>query len=319
MTIDIKSLFVAAVAALASVASADAKTVYPFTFAPQEGIVAEVEKPYRQELCLNGYWDFQPVKTPKDYRQGAGVAPELPEPKADAWVSHTLKVPSPWNINSYAYRNLEGPDHRNYPSYPKEWDDILMGWLRKEVTVPADWAGEEIRLYFEAVAGEATVYVNGHEAGHNFDLFLPFTVDVTDYVKPGEKAEILVGVRSQKLFEDDSTVGRRIVPAGSMWGYHINGIWQDVYLLAVPKVSISDVYVRPLVGRDLLEVDVELTNATPKKVEINLSGEAKEWINKAGTDINSAPAPKWTLGETSLTIPAQKVAIPAGGSVKVTL
>ena len=132
--------------ALTIFVSAGAKTVYPFRFAPSTGMVNEVEKPFRQELCLNGYWDFQPVKTPSGYKQGAGVAPELPEPSDEVWVSNTLEVPSPWNINSYAYRNLEGPDHRNYPSYPKEWDNVLMGWLKKTVIVPADWAGEEISL-----------------------------------------------------------------------------------------------------------------------------------------------------------------------------
>ncbi|MBD5269805.1 MAG: glycoside hydrolase family 2 [Bacteroides sp.] len=315
------SVMAAAMAALALYFPTDglAKTVYPFPFAPSTGLLNEVEKPLRQEICLNGSWDFQPVKTPKDYKQGAGVAPELPEPTADGWSSTKIKIPSPWNINSFAYRGLEGPDHRNYPSYPKEWDNCLMGWLRRTVKVPADWNGSDIRLYFEAVAGEAEVYVNGHKVGENFDLFLPFSCDITEYVKPGETAEILVGVRSQKLFEDNSTIGRRIVPAGSMWGYHINGIWQDVYLLAQPKINISDVYVKPLVSQNKLEVEVALTNNTPKKADVNLQGDVREWINLAGTDVNSAPVPKSRLGEIALSIPSKKVAIPAGETVKVTL
>ena len=287
------------IALVFSTVSAVAKTTYPFRFAPSTGIVNEAEQPYRQELCLNGYWDFQPVKTPSDYRQGAGVAPELPAPVSSGWSKTPIKIPSPWNINSFANRDLEGPDHRNYPSYPAEWDDILMGWLKKDFTVPADWAGEDIKLYFEAVAGEAVVYVNGHKVGENFDLFLPFSFDVTDIVTPGEKAEVLVGVRSQELFEDNSTVGRRIVPAGSMWGYHINGIWQDVYLLAMPKIQVSDVFVKPLVDKDLLEVEVELTNNTAKKADVTLGGDVRQWINLAGNDVNSAPEPKSKIGRAS--------------------
>ena len=72
----------------------------------------------------------------------------------------------------------------------------------------------------------------------NFDLFLPFSIDITDKVNAGETVEVLVGVRSQSLFEDNSTIGRRIVPAGSMWGYHIAGIWQDVYLLALDPQEV---------------------------------------------------------------------------------
>ena len=53
---------------------------------------------------------------------------------------------------------------------------------------------------------------------------LPFEADITDCVRPGEEVEILVVVRSQRVFEDPSSVGRRIVPAGSMWGTHTAGI-----------------------------------------------------------------------------------------------
>lgn len=297
----------------------DAKTVYPFKFAPSHGIVDDTERPYRQELCLNGYWDFQPVKTPSDYRQGGGVAPELPAPAPDGWSKTKIKIPSPWNINDFSNRNLEGPDHRNYPSYPEEWDNVLMGWLKKTVKVPADWDGENIKLYFEAVAGESVVFVNGKKVGENFDLFLPFTCDVTDVVVPGEEAEVLVGVRSQKLFEDNSTVGRRIVPAGSMWGYHINGIWQDVYLLAEPKVAVSDVFIKPLVNKDILEVEVELSNTTDKEIQVSVSGDISRWINTAGNDVNSAPVPSSILGEKVVVMAPETVSIPAGSSVRTSL
>lgn len=296
-----------------------AKTIYPYRFSPAVGIVNEPEKDFRRELCLNGYWSFEPVDLPKGYKQGNGIAPELPMPTADGWSKTPIKIPSPWNINDFANRNLEGPDHRNYPSYPKEWEKILMGWLKKTVKVPAEWNGEEIRLYFEAVAGQTVVYVNGHEVGQNFDLFLPFSFDVTPYVTPGQDAEILVGVRSQKLFEDNSTIGRRIVPAGSMWGYHINGIWQDVYLLAVPKVRVEDIYVKPLVDKNTLELEVELVNNTEKKCDYTLSGDIRKWINKAGTDVNSAPVPAGELGTTVLNVPVTKVVIPAGSSTKVNI
>ena len=55
----------------------DQKLVYPYTFAPSEGLVNQTEKEHRQEICINGYWDFQPVRLPKEYIQGKGIAPEL--------------------------------------------------------------------------------------------------------------------------------------------------------------------------------------------------------------------------------------------------
>lgn len=43
------------------------KLVYNYPFAPSEGIVNRMEKEYRSEVCLNGFWDFQPVSLPSTY------------------------------------------------------------------------------------------------------------------------------------------------------------------------------------------------------------------------------------------------------------
>lgn len=297
----------------------DGKLVYNFPFAPSEGLVNRIEKEYRKEICLNGLWDFQPVALPPNYVYGKGDAPELFLPEENKWSKVQIKIPSPWNINAFANRNLEGPDHRNYPSYPKEWEQVKMGWMKKMVTIPADWNGQQIKLYFEAVAGATDIYVNREKVGENFDLFLPFCIDITDKVTAGETIEILVGVRSQSLFEDNSTIGRRIVPAGSMWGYHIAGIWQDVYLLALPQVHLADVYVKPLVSKGMLEMEVTVQNNMGRKVDLELQGNIKEWINLAGTDVNSAPVPAWKLGKKVLDVVSGKVAVPANTSTKVVL
>lgn len=304
----------------AQVQTDDHRLVYQFPFAPGEGLVNRTEAAHRKEICLNGHWDFQPVALPASYKQGKGKAPELPLPAdGSAWSGIRIKIPSPWNINSFANRNLEGPDHRNYPSYPKEWEQVKMAWMKKNVTIPADWDGCQIKLHFEAVAGFTEVYINKEKVGENFDLFLPFTLDITGKARPGQTVEVLVGVRSQSLFEDNSTVGRRIVPAGSMWGYSINGIWQDVYLLALPKVHIEDVYVKPLVSRNMLELEVTVQNATDKNADIQLQGNIREWMNLAGTDVNSAPVPAWALGREALQVASTKVSVPARASQVVML
>ena len=313
------ALFLLPGKAVGQTTSSDGKLVYNFPFAPSEGLVNRTEKEYRKEVCLNGYWDFQPVALPGSYVQGKGIAPELPLPKEGAWSKTRIKIPSPWNINSFANRDVEGPDHRNYPSYPKEWEQVKMAWMKKTITIPADWDGQQIKLYFEAVSGYTEIYINKEKVGENFDIFLPFSVDITDKVNAGETAEVWVGVRSQSLFENNSTIGRRIVPAGSMWGYHIAGIWQDVYLLALPKVHVEDVYVKPLVSKNMLELEVTVQNNTEKKADLQIQGKINEWVNLAGTDINSAPVPAWELGQEALKVAPVKVVIPANASSKVVL
>lgn len=295
------------------------RVVFPHVYAPSEGLVNKTETTYRHEVCLNGYWDFQPVKLPASFKYGTGNAPELTKPTADGWVKNKLKVPSPWNVNDFAYRNLEGPDHRNYPSYPDSWKDVKMAWMRKTVKVPATWNNEVVKLHFEAVAGKAEVYVNGNKVGENFDLFLPFDFDVTQYAKPGTEIEVLVGVRSQWLFENRGSVGRRILPGGSMWGTNINGIWQDVYLYAVPKVHVADIFVKPSLSKHQLEIEATIENNTGKPVTLTLNGDVKEWINKAGKDMLSAPVPAWNLGATALTLVNKPFRVAANGKQVVKL
>lgn len=295
------------------------KRVYPHVFAPSEGLVNRMEQPYRSEICLNGYWDFQPIETPKDFTYGKGIAPDLPQPQDKAWDKTRIKIPSPWNINEFGYRGLEGPDHRNYPSYPKEWEKAKMAWMRKFVKVPADWQDHRVQLHFEAVAGMAEVYVNGKKVGENFDLFLPFTIDITDQIVPGEEAEILVGVRSQWLFEDKSTVGRRVVPGGSMWGYTINGIWQDVYLVALPQIYIKDIFVKPLVSKKKLQLEVTLMNTNSRCANLSLQAIVNEWNNLAGTDVNTAPVPTWSLGQQVLSSNNIAIKVDALSEKKMTM
>jgi beta-galactosidase len=295
------------------------KLIYHQIFAPGEGFFNRLEKEFRNEICLNGLWDFQAVQLPADYQPGKGIVPELPLPKDDAWDHVKIKIPSPWNINGFANRNLEGPDHRNYPSYPKEWEDVKMAWMKKMIQIPTHWTDQIIKLHFEAVSGYTEVYVNRQKIGENFDIFLPFDMDITSVVKPGEWVEVLVGVRNQSLFEDRSTIGRRIIPAGSMWGYHVSGIWQDVYLLSLPKINVEDIYVKPLVSEGVLEVDITLMNHSDRKENLSLNGIIKEWINRAGTDVHTAPVPNWELGRQITDLSSGKIQLQPKETLTTTL
>lgn len=240
-------------------------------------------------------------------------------PSPEGWDNTLIRIPSPWNANSFANHNLEGPDHRDFPSYPQSWDKVRMAWMRKIVTVPQGWAGQRLMLHFEAVAGFAEVYVNGSKVAENFDNFLPFEADITDVAEPGKEAEILVGVRSLSLFDDNSTIGRRVIPAGSMWGTHISGIWQDVCLTSLPQVRVTDVFVKPLISKKTLEVEVTLRNDTGKDVKVSVGGDVKEWVNMAAKDVLGAPVPAWRLGQQALSVRAVQTTVSAGGVSVVTL
>lgn len=271
---------------------------FPYRFAPSEGFTNRLEKPYRDEVCLNGSWNFQPGET-----------------CTGAWEDVRIRIPSPWNANGFAYHGLEGPDHRDFPSYPASWNSVREAWMQRTVHVPAGWGNDRVILHFEAVAGKAQVFVDGKKVAENFDLFLPFEADVTDLVTPGADFDLRVFVQSQKLFEDRSGVGRRTVPAGSMWGSFIDGIWQDVYLLRRPVVRVDDVYIRPLVSEGILEIKARIRNDGDRKAAVTLSGSIVKWLNRSGKTVQEAPVPAWEPGEKALDIAPVKLTLPAGDTL----
>ena len=86
--------------------------------------------------------------------------------------------------------------------------------------------------------------------------------------------ELLIGVKHRKLFDKTSEqykYFRATYPPGSNTD-DLAGIWQDVFLIALPPVRITNVFVKPWVDRDELEFEIELVNQTTQKQKETISG-----------------------------------------------
>ncbi|RYX81539.1 beta-galactosidase [bacterium] len=320
---------VAVGAVLPMPSNAQGRVEFKRVFAPTDNIVAAPERPLRQSQCLNGRWQFQPVAVPRDFKRDTGTPPALPAPSATGWETTPIKIPSPWNMNTWgngrdAGEGTQRPyvaDSIYYPSYPESWEGVEMGWLRRSFSVPKEWGNKRVVLHFEAVAGEAQIIVNGKAIGSHFDSFLPFDLDVTSALKAGSN-ELLVGVRKSNLFNkvspDYPNWLRRTYPNGSNMD-NLVGIWNDVWLVGLPAVRADDAFMQSDVAGDTLRAQVTLRNDTATAQRVRVGGEVKAWVNGAGKDVLSAPEPKWSLGATALTLPSQAVTIPAGKSVTLQL
>jgi hypothetical protein len=292
------------------------KNIFNHPFAPQKGLISKIEQPYREEVCLNGSWQFMPVKIEGNTSFDKIKNPDIPN--KFTWENTPYKVPSPWNVNSFSSGG--GGDFIAYPSYPKTWDNIRAGWVRRTIKVPSNWDHSIIKLHFEAVAGFTKVFVNGHHVGDNFDIFLPFSFDITQYAIPGKDIEICLWIAHGNLFNEEGKYGRRNYVSGSFWGNHIVGIWQDVYLQKYPKVYISDTYIKPNVSKNKLEIELTLENETNEKQKIIVNGNIKKWINDADNTVIGYPVPNWHLSETaSISLNNQTVEINPKSIQKVLL
>jgi len=294
-------------------------------FAPTAGLVTPQEQPFRKEVCLNGTWQFQPVAVPPGFVRGQGTPPELPPPTT-AWEATPIKIPSPWNVNAWGCGRHTGagtdhpywPDSIYFPSYPAAWDQVEMGYLRRTFVVPSDWAGSRLVLHFQAVAGACQVWVNGQEAGRHFDKYLPFELDVTNLVRPDGLNELLVGVRGYSLFEQHSArypKMRAPFPCGSETE-RLVGIWQDVFLEARPALCVADVFVKPQVDQDTLELEATLRNDTAQPQQFALSAQVAPWLP---APMERPPQPHWQLATPVLTLPAIPESIAPGATRTLTL
>lgn len=300
----------------------DAAVTFDRDFSPLEGMVRPPEEPFRQEICLNGRWQFQPVSVPEDWVRDRGTPPELRLPDEGKWEATPIKIPSPWNINALGHDPKGGGmDSRTFPSYPESWNRAEMGWLRRSVTVPESWKGRRLLLHLEAVAGDCRILINGHAAGFHFDTSLPGTFDITPLVVWGKGNEILLGIRHQRLHAESGTYGKLTCPTGS-WLEGAVGVWQDVHLLAVPEVRVIDVFLKPSLDEDTLVAEVEILNASQARQIVAIEIPVHEWINRADTskeNMLKAPESEWSLGQEALRFPPAEVVLGPGESSTVTL
>ena len=293
------------------------QTRFTHPFAPTDAFVKPQEKPYRDMTCLNGLWKFAPVEHAEKLSIDNIKNPVIPD--NFVWDATPVKVPSPWNVNNFATGDGSGGDFVTYPSYPKKWEGIKAGWLMRKIPYQKEWKNKRLILHFDAVDGYAAIYINRHKVGENFEVFLPFEVDVTDFVKNNQDNELLVWVADAQLFNQAGKYGRRIYVAGSFWGQFAVGIWQDVNLLVKPKIDISNTFINPSLNTDELLVETTLTNTLSKAEEVNIGGQVYPWVNLAGNATISAPEPKWKLGAEVLSLPRQKIKIAANSSKTIYL
>ena len=190
-------------------------------------------------ICLNGKWDYAILnkkQTLKEY-QGKIVVPFSPE----AILSGVEKIVMPDDVLYYK-RSFELPE----------------GFYKD---------GERVLLHFGAVDYIATVAVNGKELTTHVGGYFPFNVDITDALVAGEN-ELTVVVTDPSDTHWQSH-GKQKIKRGGIFYTPQSGIWQTVWMEAVPADYISALYLTPDIDQNTLTVKAAIEGATKEgKVEV---------------------------------------------------
>lgn len=141
-------------------------------------------------------------------------------------------------------------------------------WYRTVLNLPREWDGQNILLHFDAVDWCSEVFINGKAAGTHTGGYTAFSYDITPFLEEGA-AELVVKVWDPT---DDTACsiprGKQVSNPSGIWYTPVTGIWQTVWLEAVPKSHIKDYNVASYLDGTLsVDVDVE-GDADVVKVEV---------------------------------------------------
>lgn len=123
-------------------------------------------------------------------------------------------------------------------------DHMKHVWYRRFVELPAAMKGQRVLLHFGGVDYKTWVYVNGRLAGTHIGGSAAFCFDVTRLLRDG-KNEIVV-----RVFDDTASgmqaAGKQSFGKSEGCVYtRTTGIWQTVWMEAVPASYIAGVWVVP--------------------------------------------------------------------------
>ncbi|MBN1411021.1 MAG: AbfB domain-containing protein, partial [Spirochaetales bacterium] len=139
-------------------------------------------------------------------------------------------------------------------------------WYRRTFTVPSGWSGQRVLLHFGAVDWESEVYINGASVGIHKGGYDPFEYDITDRLNGGTNELI---VRIYDPTDADGEPGptgkqqdARWNSTNGIWYTPSSGIWQTVWMEAVPATSIRSLKLIPNIDNSTLAVTVTTSGST---------------------------------------------------------
>lgn len=182
---------------------------------------------------LNGLWDY-------------AITPSGSAKPSD----YDGKILVPFAVESA----LSGVNKRVGP------DNIL--WYRTRFTVPSEFRRKTILLHFGAVDWKSEIYLNGILVGSHQGGYDPFTLDITSFIK-GRGAQLLELMVTDPVDRGPQPRGKQVLKPGGIWYTPVTGIWQTVWIEAVPDTYISSTKQVPDIDRGILKLEVTVQNPLP--------------------------------------------------------
>ncbi|GAA6396547.1 discoidin domain-containing protein [Solibaculum mannosilyticum] len=258
-----------------------------------------------EEISLNDGWKL--ARVPDIDATPAAVSSPGFDTDNDLWIDAV--VPGTVLTSYYEAGLIDDPYYSdNMDKLDQDYYNVDY-WYRKDIDLPADYAGQRMILNIDGVNWLSDIYVNGQPVANLMGAFKSEELDVSQYLVPGQVNTIAVNVH---IFptgkdEDQTRWSPHFISSGSWdWipaipGRNI-GIVKDVSLSTRKAVSVDAPFVAtdlPLPNTDYADIRVsaDLHNSSSQDV----TGVIKGVINPGNVTFE------------------QEVTIPAGDTLPVTL
>lgn len=145
-------------------------------------------------------------------------------------------------------------------------------WYARPLSLPRPQPGKRLLLHFGAADQYAEVYLNRIQAGAHLGGYLPFTLDITDFVFSGEN-ELLVKIKDVTDTSWHSR-GKQALKSGGMFYTAQSGLWQTVWVEMVPDNYVEQIFFFPDFDNSCLHMKV--ITARDTRLECTISGDGIE-------------------------------------------
>ncbi len=135
-------------------------------------------------------------------------------------------------------------------------DDVL--YYHRTFEVPAGFLKAHTFLHFDAVDMICGVFLNKQPVGNHTGGYMPFCLDVTNFIVEGENViDVVVTDPSDSSYH---THAKQSLKRGGIWYTPQSGIWQTVWLESVPEVYLKDVTIVPDIDKKQVHIKFEKSN-----------------------------------------------------------
>ena len=227
-------------------------------------------------INLNGTWKFKYVAGTSSWFSASPGESEFQAKDYNDSNWDDIRVPLSWEMANYGkpvYTNVGYPFKNNPPDANTGMSDYgvtdnnATGFYRRTINIPETWKDKRVFIHFDGVYSAAVVWVNGKYVGYSQDSNTDAEFDITGFVTTGDNQ---LSVRVYRWCDGSYLEGQ------DMW--HLSGIHRDVYLVATPKVFVSDHYISSTLNNNTtsgsmsvkLTVDNRNNTSATKTLQVSL-------------------------------------------------